>query len=156
VTSPWLLYQCQRKFFTQEMLFTPAQVFIVMVEISPIYAFAERGPSFLIWQSIVRSLTHKPFASSDAGQLAKIAVMLKKPVLIWPDLSTINHTSANGAALPCVLERVTAFYTDDRVTLEWQIEFCLPNYQVLSKRGTLSEICTVFINFDGKRWQNSI
>lgn len=144
VTSPGLLSLCQKKFVTQEISFTPAQVYIVMMEISPTYTIAERGPGRLIWQSINQSLTYESFKSSDAGLFAKIAIMLKRAVMVRPSLSTIYDATTKEGTQICILERLMACCGYDGAPSEWQIDFCFPNFEVRSKRGTLSEICTIF------------
>jgi hypothetical protein len=127
-----------------EFSYTPAEVYIVMMDISLCFTFYDKGPGTLLWTFIDYSLNHSSFASSDARALAKIACYYKRPVRVRPDLAKIDDI--RDATTTCVLELIMPWYNaNDREIVDWEIEFSFPTYQTKSQQGKLSKLSDLFI-----------
>lgn len=144
VTAPYLLYRCQKKFSSQSSWFIPAEVYTVMMDISPLFTFQTKGPGTLLWLTMTYSLTYDSFANSEAGALTRIASFLKRPVEVRPDLTTI--CDKKEAITACVIEHLLVWYNaSDREVVDWEVHFCFKPYQIVSRQGELSELSKLFI-----------
>lgn len=144
--SPNVARRCQRN-FPRQTWYTPGQIYIVLMEISPKNTQKSKLGR-LLW-AIMRYKDSDPsFRSTHEGAMNKIAMNLQATVSVWPDLKSFDEGDpTQEESKECILESIIPFYDSNKMIVDdmWEIRFSfLDLWDDFPKIGHLLEISRSF------------
>lgn len=127
------------------MTFPPDQVYLVMMEISPLWTHARplgRSLYYALWDR----MSDYWFARTEQGHFTWLVIALKQEVFVRYHTNKLHPMDGQAPTHSAILNSLNPIYDEPRGLVQWEAEFCLDNFEVRSVIGSVSCLTQMFSN----------
>lgn len=142
-----IIHACQDKFHLslQTWLFSPDQVYVVMMERCPLWVHgSECGRK--LYGALWGRMSDPEFLKTELGIFTWLAIALKQEVHVSYDMGYLLPIGQNRRTHSAVLDRLDLFLDETTGLGYWKAQFCIENFDIISVCGSTSYITQFFVN----------
>ncbi|KAJ5235409.1 uncharacterized protein N7469_004577 [Penicillium citrinum] len=142
-----IIYACREKFRldNQTWLFCPDQVYVVMMELSPLWVHG-RELGRRLYGALWSRMSDPEFLKTEQGIFTWLAIALKQEVYVSYYKGHLFPIQENGLSRSAVLDRLDLLFDEATGLNYWKAEFCIDNYEMIPVTGSTSHIIQFFVN----------
>jgi hypothetical protein len=142
-----IIHACQDKFrlSSQTWLFSPDQVYVVMMERCPLWV---HGREFgrKLYGALWNRMSDPEFSKTEQGIFTWLAIALKQEVFVSYHMGHLFPIGENRPSHSAVLDRLDLAFDETTGLSYWEAQFCIDDFEIIPVIGSTSYITQFFVN----------